>query len=157
LCVYFRNSTLVKKLLGQNCWFVLCMLLSKKLLPEMTHPVSHANASTNAAGTSETVGNPPSPSVGTQSISSSSTSLALGSIGSTVLAQVSSPAHAVASITAPISQAIPVTGNLSTYRSMPYGMSSSLMQGLHTSPSTFSENVNVPLPQLFDPGTSVLF
>jgi len=133
------------------------LLRSKKLLPEMKHPVSHTNASTNAAATSETVGNPPSPSVGTQSIPSSSTSPALASIGSTALAQVSSPAHAAASITAPILQAIPVTGNLSTYRSMPYGMPSSLMQGLHTSPSTFSENVNVPLPQMFDPGESILF
>ena len=40
---------------------------------------------------------------------------------------------------------------------MPYGMPSSLMQGLHTNPSTFSENINVPLPQVFDYGTSVLF
>jgi len=31
------------------------------------------------------------------------------------------------------------------------------MQGLHTSPSTFSENVNVSLPQFFDPRTSVPF
>jgi len=31
------------------------------------------------------------------------------------------------------------------------------MQDLHTNPSTFSENVNVLLPQLFDPGVSVPF
>jgi len=29
------------------------------------------------------------------------------------------------------------------------------MQGLHTNPSTFSESLNVSLPQLFDPGVSV--
>jgi len=133
------------------------LLRSKKLLPEMTRPVSHANVSTSADGTSERVGNPPAPSVGTQSIPSSGTSPALTSIGSTVMAQESSPAHAAVSITAPTSQALPVAGNLSTYRSMPYGMPTSLMQGLHTSPSTFSENVNVSLPQLFDLGASVLF
>jgi len=38
---------------------------------------------------------------------------------------------------------------------MPYGMPSSLMQGLHTNPSTFSESLNVSLPQLFDLGVSV--
>ena len=31
------------------------------------------------------------------------------------------------------------------------------MQGLHTNPSTFSQNVNVSLPQLFDPRVSVPF
>jgi len=40
---------------------------------------------------------------------------------------------------------------------MPYGMPLSLLQGLHTSPSTFSENVNVRLPHLFEPGKSVPF
>jgi len=40
---------------------------------------------------------------------------------------------------------------------MPYGMPSSLMQGLHTNPSTFSENVNASLPQLFYPWVSVPF
>jgi len=123
----------------------------------MTRPLGHNNTSTNAAGTSETVGNPPAPSVGAQSIPSSSPSPTLTSLGSTILAQVSSPAHAAASITAPNSQAIPVTGSFSTHRSMPYDMSSSLMQGLHTSPSTFAENVNAPLPPVFDPGTSVPF
>jgi len=34
-------------------------------------------------------------------------------------------------------------------------MPSSLMQGLHMNPSTFSGSLNVSLPQLFDPGVSV--
>jgi len=119
------------------------LLRSKKLLPEMKRPLGHTGTSMNAAGTSETIVNPPAPPVGTQSIPSSSPSPAVALTRST---QVFSPTHAAASITAPISQAILVTGNLSTHRSMPYGMPSSLMQGLHTSPSTFSENVNVSLP-----------
>jgi len=113
-------------------------LRSKKLLPEMTRPLSHTGTSTNVAGTSETIINPPAPPVGTQPIPSSSPSPALALTGSTILAQVCSPAHTTASITVPISQAIPATGNLSTHRFMPYGMPSSLMQGLRTNPSTFS-------------------
>jgi len=121
----------------------------------MTRPLGHTGTSTNVVGTSETIINPPPPPVGTQSNPSSSPSPALALTGSTILAQVSSPTHAAASITAPISQAIPSTGNLSTHRSMSYDMPSSLMQGMHTSPSIFSENVNVSLPHLFDPGVSV--
>ena len=43
------------------------------------------------------------------------------------------------------------------HRSMPYGMPSSLMQGLQTSGNMFSENLNVSLPQLFGPGVSTTY
>jgi len=79
------------------------LLRSKRLLPEMTRPVGHISTSTNAAGTSEMIGNSPDPPVATQPISLSNPSAALASTGSTILAQVSSPAHAAASITAPTS------------------------------------------------------
>jgi len=36
----------------------------------------------------------------------------------------------------------------------PYGMPSSFMVGLHTSPSTYSENLNVIRPQFYHPGMS---
>jgi hypothetical protein len=46
--------------------------------------------------------------------------------------------------------------NLGTsHRNIPYGMPSCLMQVLHTNPSSFSESLNVPMPQLFTPGVSV--
>jgi len=57
-CAFTLEIFTSKNPLDQNYWFMLCMLLrSKKLLPEMTRPVSHANVSTNVAGTSERVGN----------------------------------------------------------------------------------------------------
>jgi len=36
-------------------------------------------------------------------------------------------------------------------------MPTSMMQGLHTNPSASLESMNVPLPQLFNPGVSVPF
>jgi len=57
------------------------------------------------------------------------------------------------------SQTIPASGvlNLAANRRMPYGMPTSMMQGLHTNLSASSESMNVPLPQLFNPGVGVPF
>jgi len=142
-------------------------LRSKKQLPEMTSPLGHTGATSNAASASDIATDLPLSQGGTQSIPPSSMSPVITLTRSTIPAQVSSPAHTAASTTAPVSQAIPSIGNTSTqgfwhpgamsHRSMPYGMPSSLMQGLHTNPSTFSENVHASVPQLFDPGVSVPF
>jgi len=40
---------------------------------------------------------------------------------------------------------------------MPYGMPTSMMQGLHTNPSASSETLNVSMPHLFNSGVSVPF
>jgi len=57
------------------------------------------------------------------------------------------------------SQAIPASGvlNVGAGRRMPYGMLTSMMQGLHTNPSASLESLNVQMPQLFNPGVSVPF
>jgi len=138
---------------------------SKKQLPEMTRPSSHTAMASNAASTSDTSMNPPISQGGTHSIPSSNTGEVITLVGLTNPAHVSPRSHNGVTTTAPISQAIPAIGNASTqgfwhpgamsHRTMPYGMPSSLMQGLHTNPSTFSESLNVSLPQLFDPGVSV--
>ena len=47
--------------------------------------------------------------------------------------------------------------NLGTGGRMPYGMPTSLMQGLHTNSSVSSESLNVQMPQLFNLGVSVPF
>jgi len=64
-----------------------------------------------------------------------------------------------ASIAAQTSQAIPASGvlNLAAGRRMPYGMPTSMMQGLHTNSSASTKTMNVSLPQLFNPGVSVPF
>jgi len=98
-------------------------------------------------------------------------------VGSTMAAQTSQaiPTTTMAASTfevdptvlvaAQTSQAIPTSGmassqgflNLGTGRRMPYGMPTSLMQGLHTNPYASSKSLNVQMPQLFNPGVSVPF
>jgi hypothetical protein len=140
-------------------------LRNKKQLPEMTRPPPIPSvAASSAASTSGTATNPPVSQDSTQSIPSSIIAPGLALVGSTTSTQMSSPVHITASTTAQVSQAIPTPGNTSTqglwdfgtsHRSRPYGMPSSLMQGLHTNPSTFSESLHASMPQIFDPGVSV--
>jgi len=44
-----------------------------------------------------------------------------------------------------------------SHRSVPHGMPTTLMQGLHTGASTFSQNLHAQLPPLYTPGVSVPF
>jgi len=131
----------------------------------MVRPPSQTSAASNVASSSEMLTNPPNSQNDTQTIQVSGTGAVITPARSTNYAYVSSPSHTATSTAAPVSQAIPTIGNGSTQgfwnpgtispRSMPYGMLSSLMQGLHTNPSTFSESLNVPLPQMYNPGVSV--
>jgi len=147
-------------------------LRNKKQLPEMTRPPPNPNTTaSNAASTSGIATNPPGPSGTTQSTQSITVETVIEPNGTTRAAQTSqaipttaittSTFHAIptASMVAQTSQAIPASGvlNLATGRRMPYGMPTSMMQGLHTNPSASSETLNVPLPQLFNPGVSVPF
>jgi hypothetical protein len=132
-------------------------------------PPSPNTAASNAA--SGTTTNPPTSSGGTQAISSSTMTTTLETVESTMAMPTSQAIPAVttsAQTTQAIStrstvpgqttQAIPAFFNLGTSRrNMPYAMPTSLMQGLHTNPSSFSESLNVPMPQLFTPGVSVPF
>jgi len=132
----------------------------------MTRSMGHIGATSNAASALDTTTNLSLSQGGTQSIPSSGKSPTITLAGSTDSAQMSSPVHTSASTTALVSQTIPTIRYTSTrgfwhpsamsHRSVPYGMPSSLMQGLHMNPSTFSESLNVSMPQLFDPGVSVL-
>jgi hypothetical protein len=80
--------------------------------------------------------------------------------GSTMTTQMTQAVPAF-TLAAQTSQASPNTSNQGFFtlgtsrRTMQYGMPTSLMQGLHTNPSSFSESLNVPMPQLFAPGVSV--
>jgi len=80
-------------------------------------------------------------------------------IPTTTMAASTFQATPTASMAAQTSQAIPASTvlNLAAGRRMPCSMRTSMMQGLHTNPSASSESLNVPLPQLFNPGVSVPF
>jgi len=80
----------------------------------MTRPSSHTATTLNAASASDTATNPPVSPSGTHSIPSSSTGAVITQVGLTSPAHVSSPSHIAASMTPPISQAIPAIGNAST-------------------------------------------
>jgi len=80
----------------------------------MTRPSSHTVTASNAASALDTTTNPPVSQGGTHSIPSSSTGAVVSPVESTNPAHVSLPSHTVASMTAPISQAIPAIGNAST-------------------------------------------
>jgi len=139
----------------------------------MTRPPPNPNAAaSNVASASRTTTNPPVPSGTTQSTQSSTMETVIEPVGSTRAAQTSQAIPTTAmgastfqvdptvSIAAQTSQAIPTSGmassqgflNLGTGRRMPYGMPTSLMQDLHTNPSTSSESLNVQMPQLFNTG-----
>jgi len=125
----------------------------------------------NAASASGTTTNPPGPSSTTQPTQSSTVETVIEPVGTTraaptsqaipITAMATSTSQAIptASMAAQTSQAIPTSGvlNLAIGRRMPYGMPTSMLQGLHTNPSASSETLNVPLPQLFNPGVSVPF
>jgi len=147
-------------------------LRNKKQLPEMTRPPPNANAAaSNAASASGTTTNPPGPSGTTQSTQSRTVETVIEPVGSTRAAQTSQAIPTIdvaastfqviptASMATQTSQAIPASGvlNLAAGRKMPYGMPTSMMQGLHTNTSASLETMNVPLPQLFNPGVSVPF
>jgi len=109
---------------------------------------NHGTATTNVASVMKSVTNPTNPQNDTHEIPSSGVHTMITPVGSTNPAQVSSPSHIAAWTVAPASQAIPTLGSSSTqgiwnpgtisHRTMPYGMPSSLMQGIQTSASTFS-------------------
>ncbi|KEH16546.1 hypothetical protein MTR_0151s0020 [Medicago truncatula] len=145
----------------------------------MTRPPPIPNtAASNTATTSGTATNPPVPPGVTQSSQTSTTAtiieLVLTLAGNTMTAQTSQaiPTNTMAAST---SRAIPtasmatqtsqVMGNASSQgffnlgagRRTPYGIPTSLMQNLQTSPSGSSESLNVPMPQLFNPGISIPF
>jgi len=147
-------------------------LRNKKQLPEMTRPPPNPNtAASNAASASRTATNPPGSSATTQSTQSSTVETVIEpdgttraaqtsqAIPTTVLATLTSQAIPTALMAAQTSRAIPTSRvlNLANGRRMPYGMPTSMMQGLHTNPSASSETLNVPLPQMFNPGVSVPF
>jgi len=147
-------------------------LRNKKQLLEMTHPPPNPNAAaSNVASASGTTTNPPVSSGTTQSTQSSTMETVIEPVGSTRAAQTSQaiPTTTMAASTFQVtpttlmatqtSQAIPASGvlNLGAGRRMPYGMPTSMMQGLHTNPSASSESLNVQMPQLFNPGVSVPF
>jgi hypothetical protein len=137
---------------------MLCMLLrSRKQLPEMVRPPLIPNtAASNAA--SGTATNPPTSFGGTQAILSSTTTTALETIESTMAMPTTQAIPTGATIPGQTTQVVPAFFNLGTScRNMPYGMPTSLMQGLHMNPSSFSESLNVPMPQLFTPGVSIPF
>jgi len=138
----------------------------------MTNPPPNPNTTaSNAASASGTATNPPGPFGTTQSTQSSTVETMIELVGTTRAAQTSqaipttamatstSQAIPTATMAAQTSQAIPSSGvlNLATGRRMPYGMPTSMMQGLHTNPSASSKTLNVPLPQQFNPGVSVPF
>jgi len=138
----------------------------------MTRPPPSPNAvASNAANASDTTTNPLVPSGTTQSTQSSTMETVIEPVGSTRAAQtfqaIPSTTMATstfqdiptASMAAQTSQAIPTSKvvNLAANRRMPYGMPTSMMQGVHTNPSASSESLNLPLPQLFNPGVSVPF
>jgi len=153
-------------------------LTNKKQLPEMTRPPPNPNVvALNVASTSGTTTNPPVPSGIRQSTQSSTMETVIEPVGPTRAAQTSQaiPITRMAastfqvdptiSVAAQTSQAIPTSGmassqgflNLGTGPRIPYGMPTSLMQGLHTNPSASLESLNVQMPQLFNPGASVPF
>jgi len=147
-------------------------LRNKKQLPKMTRPPPNSNtASSNVASGFGTATNPPGQSGTTQSTQSSTVETVVEPVGTTRVAQTSqamptmvmatstSQAIPTASMAAQTTQAIPTSGvlNLGSGRRMPYGIPTSMMQGLHTNPSASSETLNVSMPQLFNPGVSVPF
>jgi len=75
------------------------------------------------------------------------------------MAAHTSQAIPTTTMAAQTSQAIPTSGvlNLGSGRRQPYGMPTTLMQGLPKNPSTSSESLNVNMPQLFNPRVSVPF
>jgi len=122
-------------------------LRNKKQLPRMTRPPPNPiTAASNAASASGTATNPPGT---TQTTQSSVVETMIEPVGSTRAAQTSQAipttamatstfqAITTASMAAQTSQAIPASGvlNLAAGRRMPYGMPTSMMQGLHTNPS----------------------
>jgi len=147
-------------------------LRNKKQLPEMTRPPPNPNtASSNVASGYGTTTNPPGQSGTMQSTQSSTIETIVEPVGMTRAAQTSqtmptmamatatSQAIPTASMAAQTSQAIPTSGclNLASGGRMPYGMPTSMMQGLHTNPFASSETLNVSMPQLFNPGVCVPF
>ena len=130
----------------------------------MTRSPPNSNvAASNVTSASGTATNPPVPSGTTQSTQSSTMEIVIEPVGSTMAAQTSQAipttsmvastfqVNPTASMAAQTSQAIPILRtslsqgffNLGTGRRMPYGMPTSMMQDLHTNPSTSSESLNV--------------
>jgi len=153
-------------------------LRNKKQIPEMTRPPPNPNAAAlKVASASGTTTNPPVPSGTTQSTQSSTMETVIEPVGSTRAAQTSQAiptttmttstfqVDPTVSVAAQTSQAIPTSImassqgflNLGIGRRMPYGMPTSLVQGLHTNSSTSSKSLNVQMPQLLNPGVSVPF
>jgi len=87
-------------------------------------------------------------------------------MGTTIPANVSSTIPAFASTVDAVAQSNASFGGQPNqslwafdpinHRNQPYGMPSSFMEGLHTDPSIYSENLNVIRPQFFHPRVSVL-
>ncbi|KEH41558.1 hypothetical protein MTR_1g052285 [Medicago truncatula] len=145
----------------------------------MTRPPPTPNTATsNPATASGVETNPPVPPGVTQSSQTGTTTPVIEPVltptGNTTAAQTSQAtlSNIMAAYT---SRAIPATSmatqtsqtmgsassqgffNHGTGRRAPYGMPTSLMQNLQTSPSVSSESLNAPMPQLFNIGESIPF